>query len=65
MELPGVVREQLPSGLYRVELDGRHLVTAHPAGTVRKNFIRILEGDRVLVELSKTDLTRGRIVKRL
>jgi translation initiation factor IF-1 len=65
MELSGIVREQLPSGLYRVELEGRQVVTAHPARDIRRNFIRILEGDRVMVELSRLDRSRGRILRKL
>jgi translation initiation factor IF-1 len=58
----GVVRAQLPSGLYQLEVEGAR-VTAHVGGTER-NFIRLLVGDRVLVELMPRDLTRGRIVKK-
>lgn len=61
----GVVTETLPSGLYAVEIDGRHRVTAHVGGGTGRNFVRVLVGDRVVVELTKNDLTRGRIVKRL
>jgi translation initiation factor IF-1 len=61
----GIVREQLPSALYRVEIDGRHLVTAHIADRLRRNFIRLLVGDRVQVELTPGDRTRGRITARL
>jgi len=61
----GVVTELLPSGLYRVEIDGRHRVTAHVGGGTGRNFVRVLVGDRVVIELTKNDLTRGRIVKRL
>jgi translation initiation factor IF-1 len=61
----GVVIEALPSALYRVEIGGRYHITAHIGGGVDKNFVRILVGDRVLVELTARDLTRGRIVKRL
>jgi translation initiation factor IF-1 len=62
--LKGVVVELLPNALYRVELDDRHQVLAHVAGSMRKNFIRLLAGDRVRVELSPVDLTRGRITRR-
>jgi translation initiation factor IF-1 len=61
----GVVEAQLPSGLYRVEIDGRHCVTAHVAGGAARNFIRLLAGDRVVVELAARDVTRGRVVKKL
>jgi len=63
-ELTGVVAEQLPSRLYRVKLDGGAVVTAHIADRVDRNFIRVLVGDRVRVELSD-DITRGRIVGKL
>jgi translation initiation factor IF-1 len=64
-EVPGTVAEQLPKALYRVTLDSGHAVTAHLSGDRRRNFIRILAGDRVLVALSPRDLRRGRIVERL
>ena len=60
----GVVEAQLPSGLYRVEIDGRRRITAHVGGGIERNFIRILVGDRVVVELTPRDLTRGRIVRK-
>jgi len=58
------VLEPLPNAMFRVELDNKHKVLAHISGRMRKNFIRILPGDRVLVELSPYDLSRGRIVYR-
>ena len=61
----GVVRELLPSQLVRVELDGRHMVTAHFAEPVRRNFVRVLVGDRVRVALSAADPTRARVVEKL
>lgn len=61
----GVVTEQLPSALYRVRLDRGAFVTAHIADRMERNFVRILVGDRVRIELSPTDVTRGRIVERL
>jgi translation initiation factor IF-1 len=64
-EVLGTVAEQLPKALYRVTLDSGHEVTAHLSGDPRRNFIRILAGDRVLVALSPRDLRRGRIVERL
>ena len=64
-EVPGTVAEQLPKALYRVTLDSGHEVTAHLSGDPRRNFIRILAGDRVLVALFPRDLRRGRIVERL
>ena len=63
--MTGVVREQLPSGLYQVEVDGTHRVTAHIGGAMDRNFVRLLVGDRVEVELTPRDLTRGRIVRKL
>jgi len=64
VEVAGVVRESLPNAMFRVELENRHDVLAHVSGKMRKNFIRILIGDRVLIELSPYDLTRGRITYR-
>jgi translation initiation factor IF-1 len=64
-EAVGVVREQLPSALFRVMLEGGQQVVAHPSGDARRNFIRILVGDRVRVALSPRDATRGRIVERI
>ena len=60
----GVVRAQLPSGLYEVEIEGRHRITAHIGGGPERNFIRVVIGDRVVVELTRRDLTRGRIVRK-
>ena len=64
LEVTGIVLESLPNAMFRVELENRHQVLAHVSGKMRKNFIRILTGDRVLVELSPYDLTRGRITYR-
>jgi translation initiation factor IF-1 len=61
----GVVIEQLPSALYRVRLDGGSQVTAHVAGRIDIDFMRLLVGDRVRVELSPVDSGRGRIVERV
>ena len=61
----GVVVEQLASALYTVRLDEGHRVTAHIADRIERNFIRVLVGDRVRVELSPVDLGRGRIVGKL
>lgn len=61
----GVVAAQLPSGLYRVEIGGRERVTAHIAGGAERNFVRLIVGDRVVVELAARDITRGRIVRRV
>jgi translation initiation factor IF-1 len=64
IEVTGVVLESLPNAMFRVELENRHQVLAHVSGKMRKNFIRILTGDRVLIELSPYDLARGRITYR-
>ena len=64
IEVMATVIEPLPNAMFRVELDNKHQVLAHISGKMRKNFIRILSGDRVAVELSPYDLTRGRIVYR-
>jgi translation initiation factor IF-1 len=64
-DITGIVVAQLPSGLYHVKLEAGALVTAHIADRVERNFIRVLVGDRVRVELSPVDLARGRIVERL
>ena len=61
----GTVTEQLPSGLYRVRLDDGPGIAAHIADRIDRNFIRVLVGDRVRVELSPVDVTRGRIVEKL
>ncbi len=58
----GIVREVLPYAQYRVEIDGPKQVTAHAPGGPKRNFIRVLVGDRVRIELSSRDITRGRIV---
>ncbi|HEY8497769.1 MAG TPA: translation initiation factor IF-1, partial [Limnochordales bacterium] len=62
IEVEGTVVEPLPNAMFRVELENGHKVLAHIAGKMRMNFIRILPGDRVIVQLSPYDLTRGRIV---
>ena len=64
IEVMAVVVETLPNALFKVELENKHQVLAHISGKMRKNFIRILPGDKVLVELSPYDLTRGRIIYR-
>ena len=61
----GTVTEILPSGLYRIRLDDGPLVVAHAARTVDRNFVRVLVGDRVTVELSPIDGGRGRIVRKI
>ena len=65
IEIEGVVLEALPNAMFRVELDSGQEILAHVSGKIRKNFIRILLGDRVRVELSPYDLTKGRITYRL
>lgn len=64
IEVEGTVTESLPNANFLVELDNGHVVTAHISGKIRMNYIRILEGDRVLVELSPYDLEKGRITYR-
>ncbi len=64
IEIEGVVREPLPNAMFRVELDNGHMVLAHISGKMRMHFIRILPGDRVKLEISPYDLTRGRITYR-
>ncbi|MBI3920153.1 MAG: translation initiation factor IF-1 [Armatimonadetes bacterium] len=64
VEVEGKVLETLPNAMFRVELENGHEVMAHISGKIRMNFIRILPGDRVLLELSPYDLTRGRILYR-
>lgn len=65
IEVEGTVIENLPNAMFKVELDNEHEVLAHISGKMRKHFIRILPGDRVKLELSPYDLSRGRIVYRL
>ena len=65
IEVEGTVLESLPNGFFKVELSNKHKVLAHISGKIRMHFIRVLPGDRVLVELSPYDLTRGRITYRL
>jgi len=64
IEVEGTVSEALPNAMFRVELDNGHMVLAHISGKMRQHYIRILPEDRVMVELSPYDLTRGRIVYR-
>ena len=64
IEIQGTVEEVLPDTNFRVELENGHKVLAYISGRMRKNYIRILEGDRVTVELSPYDLSRGRITYR-
>ncbi|HEY3487486.1 MAG TPA: translation initiation factor IF-1 [Gammaproteobacteria bacterium] len=64
LEMQGTVVENLPNTMFRVELENGHLVTAHISGKMRKNYIRILRGDKVTVEMTPYDLTKGRIIFR-
>ncbi|MBA2725090.1 MAG: translation initiation factor IF-1 [Actinobacteria bacterium] len=64
IQVEGTVLEPLPNAMFKVELDNKHQVLAHISGKMRMHYIRILPGDRVLVELSPYDLTRGRVVYR-
>ncbi len=61
----GVVEESLPSATFRVKLDNGHEVLAHISGKMRVHYIRLLQGDRVIVEMSPYDLSKGRITRRL
>jgi translation initiation factor IF-1 len=65
IEVEGTVVEALPNGMFRVELPNGHKVLAHISGKIRTHYIRILLGDKVLIELSPYDLSRGRITYRL
>lgn len=64
IEISGVVKETLPNAMFTVELENGAAILAHVSGKIRKNFIRILPGDRVTVEMSPYDLTKGRITFR-
>ena len=64
IEMDGVVLETLPNTMFRVELENGHMVTAHISGRMRKHYIRILTGDKVKVELTPYDLSKGRITYR-
>jgi len=65
IELEGKILEAMPNAMFRVELENGHEILAHISGKIRKNFIRILPGDKVKVEMTPYDLTRGRITYRL
>ena len=64
IQVEGTVKETLPNATFRVELQSGHQVLAHIGGKLRMNFIKVLPGDRVLVELSPYDLSRGRVIYR-
>ena len=65
IEVEGKVLEVLPGGKFRVELENKHIIVAHVSGKIRMNYIRILAGDKVTVEMSPYDLTCGRITYRV
>ena len=62
IQMNGVVKETLPNTIFRVELENGHMITAHISGKMRKNYIRILTGDKVIVDISPYDLSKVRIV---
>ncbi len=64
IEMEGTVIDTLPNTMFRVELENGHVVTAHISGKMRKNYIRILTGDKVTIQLTPYDLSKGRIVYR-
>lgn len=64
IEVEGTVLEKLPNAMFKVELENKHVVLAHISGKLRMNFIRILPGDKVTVQMSPYDVTRGRITWR-
>jgi len=64
IEVDGIVVEKLPNAMFKVELENKHIITAHISGKLRLNFIKIIVGDKVLVEMSPYDLTKGRIIWR-
>lgn len=64
LELQGVVLEKLPNAMFQVELENKHQILAHISGKLRMNYIKILPGDKVTIEMSPYDLTKGRIVWR-
>ena len=65
MEFEGVVVDALPNTIFKVKLPNGHVITAHISGKMRKNYIRILTGDKVIVEVTPYDLTKGRIITRM
>ena len=65
IEIEGTVTETLPNAMFKVELENGHIILAHVSGKIRMHFIRILPGDKVTVELSQNDMTRGRITNRI
>ena len=65
IEMEGTVQETLPNTMFRVQLENGHVITAHISGRMRKHYIRILTGDKVKVEMTPSDLTKGRITYRM
>jgi translation initiation factor IF-1 len=64
IEMDGIITETLPNTMFRVELENGHVITAHISGKMRKHYIRILTGDKVTVEMTPYDLSKGRITYR-
>ncbi len=64
VSVEGVVLETLPNAVFKIKIEGDHIVLGHVSGKMRMNYIRILPGDKVVIELSPYDLTKGRIVRR-
>ena len=64
IEVEGIVVEKLPNAMFKVELENKHIITAHISGKLRLNFIKIIPGDKVLIQMSPYDLTKGRIIWR-
>jgi len=64
IEMQGVIIDTLPNTMFRVKLENEHIITAHISGKMRKNYIRILTGDKVTIELTPYDLSKGRIIFR-
>jgi translation initiation factor IF-1 len=64
IRVDGIVKETLPNAMFRIEIEGGHMVLGHVSGKMRMNYIRLLPGDKVALELSPYDLTRGRITLR-
>ena len=65
LEFLGTVTEMLPNTMFKVMLENEHVITAHVSGKIRRHYIKILQGDAVLVQMTPYDLTKGRIVRRL
>lgn len=64
VSVEGIVLEALPNAVFKIKIEGDHIVLGHVSGKMRMNFIKILPGDKVVIELSPYDLTKGRIVRR-